>query len=353
MLHLWLLAAAPRMDLAGLDFAALFSTGWLGVDLFFVLSGFLLGMPFMAWAAGKRPFPDMRRFWKRRCLRVLPAYYLQLAILVVGGFLIAGHWPVDFRQLIAYLSMEFLWDPHTGPLLNGVWWSLPVEWNFYIVLPLLALGFSRLRPWLMLALVLAWVIGFRLLLYDSLNWADPSVWFGYGMIPRMPARIDEFVFGMLAARAHLRQPLPSRARTLSMIVGMVGMLAVVLFLHGRGDVLANADAPWIFVHFTLIGALFALIVHGAAAGGRLARVLFSGRVLAFIGVISYSLYLWHAIVFQIAYRTHFTQWPAASSLIGLSVFLLPVVMLVAWFSYRIAERPFLVTAPAEAQRHAV
>lgn len=348
LLHLWLLAEAPRVAPLGLDLTPLFASGGLGVDLFFVLSGFLLGRPFMAWAAGRRPFPNLIQFWKRRCLRVLPAYYLQLALLIVAGFFIAGHLPVDFGQFLAYLSMEFLWYPHTGPLLNNVWWSLPVEWNFYVVLPLLALGFARMKPWLMVVLVLAWVIGFRIILYDSLFSGIESTWFGYGLIPRMPARIDEFVFGLLAARAHLHRPGPSRGRTLGLLTGLVGMAAVAIWLDGRGDILAKADAPWIFVHFSLVGAFLALIVLGAAAGGRLARALFAGRALAFLGLISYSLYLWHAIVFQVAYRSGFIHWPPASSLIGMAAFLVPVVLFVSWLSYHVSERPFLVTAPAAA-----
>jgi peptidoglycan/LPS O-acetylase OafA/YrhL len=157
---------------------------------------------------------------------------------------------------------------------------------------------------------------------------------------------------MLAAWAHLRRAesrsgwLPSAA----LIAGLAGLIAVVLELGRRGNVLDAADVPWMFFHWTLISAPMALIVYGAAAGGRLATVLFSGRALAFLGRISYSLYLWHGIVFVIAYRSGFSQWPYAASLPRLALWLTPVVILVSWVSYRLTERPFLYSKSARRPR---
>ena len=85
---------------------------------------------------------------------------------------------------------------------------------------------------------------------------------------------------------------------------------------------------------------------------RVAQWLFGGRVLAFLGTISYSLYLWHLVVFQYAARGGLTGWKIAAGLGGLALILVPIVLIVAWVSYRWTERPFLVTAPAAKQEHA-
>ncbi|MFC4820984.1 acyltransferase family protein [Dokdonella ginsengisoli] len=347
LLHLWLMAEAPRVAPFGLDLTPLLACGFLGVDLFFVLSGFLLGLPFLAWAQGLRPMPDLPRFLKRRALRVLPAFYVQLAILVLAGWLVSGAWPVDWRQLLAYLSMEFVFFEVVGPLLNGVWWSLPVEWNFYLVLPLLGFAFARARWWLVALGVLVAVVGFRLACYDWLLERRMSGLFSYPSIIQLPARLDEFLFGMLGAWFHLRGVRPS-PRTLHVLLaaGLAGVGAVIAVIYGRGDIFATADAPWIFVHATLIGAALALIVYASAERARLAEALFSGRVLAFLGTISYSLYLWHAVVFQVAQRSGLTHWRPIANFATLALLLIPVALLLSWLSYRLTEHPFLVTAPA-------
>ena len=71
--------------------------------------------------------------------------------------------------------------------------------------------------------------------------------------------------------------------------------------------------------------------------------------MAFLGTVSYSLYLWHAIVFNVAYRAGLMQWKPATSLPVLALMLVPVALLVAWISFRLTERPFLVTEPAAHQ----
>lgn len=347
LLHLWMLAGAPRVAPFGFDLTPLFACGFLGVDLFFVLSGFLLGLPFLAWAQGRRAFPNLLSFWKRRALRVLPAYYVQLAILVVAGRLASGAWPLDLRQLLAYLGMEFVFVDGVAPLLNGVWWSLPVEWNFYLVLPLLGLAFARARWWLVALAVLAAVLAFRLACYGWLFENRMSGPFSYPAIIQLPGRLDEFLFGLLAAWFHLRGARPS-ARVLHGLfaLGLAGVGGLLVGLHGRGDIFARGDVPWIFVYATLAGAALGLVVYVAAASPRLTRRLFAGRALAFLGTISYSLYLWHPVVFQLAHRSGFAQWPPVRSLAMLAASLVPVVLAVAWLSYRLTEHPFLVTAPA-------
>ena len=353
LFHLWQLAGAQRVTSLGLDITPLFSCGFLGVDLFFVLSGFLLGLPFLAWANRTRPFPDLGQFWKRRCLRVLPAYYIQLAILAVGGLILSGSWPLGPRALLAYLSMEFVFVDGIGAYLNGVWWTLPVEWNFYAVLPLVGLAFGHARWWLIALGVLLAAIAVRLACYELLL-ANRSIGpLAYPLIIQLPGRLDEFVFGMLGAWFHLRRNAPASRSDIGRLgLGLAGIAWLLHGLDGRGDIFMKADTRWIFIYATCAGASLALIVHAAAARVRFAEWLFSGKALAFLGTISYSLYLWHYIVFQIASRSGFVQWMPVKGIAALALVLVPIVLVVAWASYRLTERPFLVTAPAAHRPHA-
>lgn len=350
LLHLWLLAGAPTLHAFGMDVTAPFATGYLGVDLFFVLSGFLLARPFLRWIDGLGTFPDLRTYIKRRALRVLPAFYVQLAILLVGARLVHGAWPVDAVQLLAYLSMQFWLHPAMGPLLSGVWWTLPVEWNFYLLLPLLAWVLSRARAWLVVAAVLLWVVSFRLAAYESLFsgmlvFGIPTDLYGAGMINQIVGRFDQFLAGLLAAWAMLRLgDRASRFATPVLLLGLVAMVAMVLDLYWNGSVIERGRVPLLFWHHTLTGAALALVVFGAAAGARIGQMLFGGRVVGFLGAISYSLYLWHAVVFQVAHDTGFVHWPVAAGMGRLALWLVPVVVLVSWVSYRCVERPFVELA---------
>lgn len=350
LLHLWLLAGAPALRVAGIDVTAPFATGYLGVDLFFVLSGFLLARPFLRWIDGFGRFPDLRTYIKRRALRVLPAFYVQLAILLVAARLADGAWPVDGLQLLAYLSMQFWLHPAMGSLLNGVWWTLPVEWNFYLLLPLLAWVLARARAWLVVLAVLLWVASFRLAAYESLFsgvlvFGIPTDVYGAGMINQIVGRIDQFLAGLLAAWALQRLGARgARFATPLLLLGLAAMFAMVLDLHVNGSVIERGRVPLLFWHHTLTGAALACVVFGAAAGAPLAGRLFGGRAIGFLGAISYSLYLWHAVVFQVAHDTGFVHWPPAAGLWRLTLWLVPVVLAVSWLSYRVVERPFVQLA---------
>jgi len=345
--HLWLASGSPRLAFGPIDVTALFSTGYLGVDLFFVLSGFLLGLPFMRWALGERPFPGLGRFWKRRALRVLPAFYAQLFVLMVLALVGVGTFP-PWQHILAYLSMEFVY--FGIPLWNGVWWTLPAEWNFYLVLPLLGFALGRARWSLIMALLVVSAITVRILcwhlLYDGV-WE----WFlAYPLILQTPARIDEFALGVVAAGLHLRRGrcAASWRERAMLFLGLGGVALLMGGLDGRGDIFVRADAPLIFVYATLAGMALALVVLATASSLPLACRLFGGRVLAFLGTVSYSLYLWHNPL--IGWLD--TLWPGLpSGMAGLglrALVVIPASLIVAWVSYRLVERPFLITAPAAA-----
>ena len=344
LLHLWHYAIAPdvRLPLGAwrLDFTPLFAHGWVGVDLFFVLSGFLLSLPFLAAVRGERPWPRLAHFWAQRCRRVLPAYYVQFFLLFIAAWIATGVAPMGLSKVLAYLGMEFLLYPNLGPLPNPVWWSLPVEWHFYLILPLLALLFVRLRWGLVAVLALAWVVAFRLFCVNLFYVGDPEAPVWYTTLMHLPSRIDEFVFGMIAAWFHARAP-RGATRWPALAAGVVLLAWFVHRLGVLGDPLLTVRMPDLLWHYSVAGLAFALIVYAAAGESALAQRLFAGRALAFLGAISYSLYLWHPIVLKTLAEHHVLER------VGLDGaawrFTLPVapILLVSWFSYRFVERPFL------------
>jgi peptidoglycan/LPS O-acetylase OafA/YrhL len=343
LLHLWHFAGQPAWRLGPWDLGPLPAGGYLGVDLFFVLSGFLLGLPFIRARMRSRATPALGGFWIRRARRVLPALWVQLAILYCAGWIVAGSAPANLLQLLAQATLTFnLFDSAT---LNAVYWSLPVEWDFYVVLPLLALLFARGsgRPWglpLVLLLVLAVRIGCVLAVRE---WGLDGIPYARWII-QLPARLDQFFLGMVAAWLVLRLAPAPRAGLWLAWSGLAAMLALMWHTAPLGDVITHLKTPHVYWHFTLAGAAFALLVAGAALGaGRGLGTLLSSRPFGFLGRISYSLYLWHYPVLEALRWLGWPQgWGATHPLAwwALAIF---AMVLVSWLSWRFVERPFQAT----------
>jgi len=347
-LHAWLFAGAGTVMLpgTGLDLTPLFQCGYFGVDLFFVLSGFLLSMPFHRAALEGRARPSLRRFWIHRCRRVLPAYWLQLVVLTVAALIVGDSAAVAPRILLAHAALIQNIVPWPAPLLNVVYWSMPVEWDFYVVLPLLALLATRCRWPLALTLVMIFAVAFRVLCYWSRSDPALAAFVGYGDIQQLPARLDQFFIGICAAHIAARRPLPARAANACLAAGIAAIVAMVYVAAPRGDFLVRVDVPYVFFHHSLTAMAFGLLVLGAGGGTRTGTALLANRPMTFLGLISYSLYLWHYPLLE-ALRSvgwmngaHLPAWAAVW--FGA----VPLIVFAAWLSYRFVERPFLASATA-------
>jgi peptidoglycan/LPS O-acetylase OafA/YrhL len=171
------------------------------VQVFFVLSGFLLALPYVKWRAGSRSRPQTLPYLARRCARVLPGYYVQLILLLGLVWWQGKPWPINgVGDVLGYLAMLMLPEPWGIPLLNGVWWTLPIEFSFYLVVPLLGVLLDRRRGWALLVLSICamslwcwWVIT------DIAAAQRPGArhWLGY----QLPGSLDSFGLGMIAALA--------------------------------------------------------------------------------------------------------------------------------------------------------
>ena len=333
--HGWQLSGAPRPQLGPLDLTPLLATGYFGVDLFFVLSGFLLGMPFIAAARDGRRI-DLGRFWINRCRRVLPAYWAQLLVLVPIAAL-SGAAAFDLGDVLLHAALLFnLVD--NASLYNAVHWSLPVEWNFYLVLPLLALPFARRGGAITaILLMLGFAIGFRIACVAVVfDWGDTGVAI-YRWIIQLPGRLDQFALGMAAAWCHLHG-WPRRGHGALATVGIALLIVMCWGAAPRADIVGNADAPWLYWHFGAVALAFALILLAASAQPRAlyARVLGSAP-LAWLGMVSYSLYLWHLQMLE--WQLDMLHGGARTT--SAVLLCLPLVLMMAWASYRFIERPFL------------
>lgn len=343
------LAYMPALDgLRGLAVAAVlafhtghFSGGFLGVDLFFVLSGFLITSLLMAeWRATGTI--DLRRFWARRARRLLPALFVVLAAVVAYAAVLAA--PDELAAIrgdvLATLGYVANWEHIVGstgeaspfavlsPLEHT--WSLAIEEQFYLVWPLLvtavlalAAGPSRC----LLGVVAVLGAGSALVMAVLSDPSDPArAQFG------TDTRALPILAGAgLALVLHRWGPLRSPRARRDVIAGLAAAAALAaawIVAFGTDDGLYRGG----FVLF----ALAAVIVVAAAAQpeqGPLGRAL-SFAPLRALGLISYGLYLWHWPVYVVlsASRTGLDGWALNGLRVGVSLAL-------AVASYHVVERP--------------
>jgi peptidoglycan/LPS O-acetylase OafA/YrhL len=319
-------------------------TGWIGVDLFFVLSGFLItGILYDA----KHTDRYFRNFYARRVLRIFPLYYAALLLFLVilpwlrpddAGLQAITRDGAWYWSYLANVRIADMGWPEV-PLL-GHFWSLAVEEQFYLVWPVIVLLLDRRR--LQLACVLC-IFGAIVVRVGLHFYGNPTAAFVF-----TPARVDVLAVGAYIAVAARG---PSGLQQLSRIAPPVAasLAAVLLFILGLRRGFAAYD-PWVFTLGLSVLALFfgAVLVLALTMPRhtKLARLLDSS-VLSFFGRYSYGLYVIHSpILFMFAGAVPLTILPTVfgSQLLRQLAFLLiatAVSVAMALASWHVLEKQFL------------
>ena len=197
--------------------------GYLGVVLFFLISGFLLALPWFVHAMHGQPAPSAREFYVRRVRRIVPAYYAQLVLLfAIVVPLLRGwdYWRSDLYVYLYNLVAHATFLHNTTPLssgsmgVNGALWTLAIEAQFYLVIPLVVPLVVR-WPYRALAVSFALAIAWRFATRDGLGplvalemdlgrpWAWPETSVRYLLLHQLPSYCGHFVLGMVLGRAWL------------------------------------------------------------------------------------------------------------------------------------------------------
>jgi peptidoglycan/LPS O-acetylase OafA/YrhL len=319
--------------------------GKAGVQLFFVLSGFLLFLPYAEWLFGQRARPSALLFYKRRALRVGPAYWISLLILTAAAPLSLA----AFKDLAVHAVFLSNTSWRTVLSIDGVYWTMAIEVQFYVLLPLIG--------WLIHALAqkmrLRYAAGFVLLLLLLVSLSS-HVLGDKGSIMALPL-VTPFLVGYHALSYWLA-------------VFGCGILCSLAFIYLTRIVkLSQQKTRWLRRTCTWSFSLgivlaFALacipalqhfsgtdLLFGLAAGGFLFGVVlgsdhlrrpFASAPMRFLGLISYSFYIWHNIVVGIL-APRLRALSFAQQWLALFAIGLVVSTLVAYLSYQVSERPFI------------
>lgn len=353
--HLWLAMGglAVRFGLPS-DFSyglrSLFRAGYQGVDLFFVLSGFVIAWPYVMRRQTVLDRYDVVDFYQRRYFRIAPAYYCTLVVAV--GLISAGllRGTVDPAMIGAHVVFAENFHPQWVGGIRGVYWTLPTEIHFYLLFPLLLRLIDLDRPLRLAAGLLIFAIAYR----AAVVWltVEHGVWASW-TTAYLPGRIDQFGCGIAAACAVAYAPstLAVRRRT----VALAGVLAVAVLVCVARNSTAAFDF-WFFAGPSVSGVAIGLFVWTLGAWNRNRRVpdragARSGVLYAF-GEASLSIYLWHTIFIDLAlyaaYR-YALDSPARSLLLFATV---PVTLVVSLLSYRWIEAPVVARSKSPAWRGA-
>ena len=321
-----------------------FFFGWLGVDLFFVLSGFLI-TEILLQTVGRPGY--LKNFYSRRVLRIFPLFYLALVICLlilprIGALhLEAGYYTGNQFWFWTYLqNWLFIFKEPYGDKLLLHTWSLAVEEQFYLVWPLLILLFRTPRRLLVVMLFLLVLVG----LARYAVWAYKIEDLAYSSLYTF-TRIDGLCIGSMVAILQRLDPGFLKKYNTWIVLLMAAINFGFYFLNNR----SGFTLPYLaFAGYTTFAVLFGLLVYEAVQGdSRLVQVLLDNRPLKFFGRISYGLYVWHWPVYLLLFdRTRDTIFTAGGSSwrmaeLGSGIFVSAVAVGISVLSFRYFEKPFL------------
>lgn len=302
-----------------------FSGGYVGVDIFFVISGYLITTLILDEMEDRRF--SLVSFYERRARRILPALFLVVACCIPFARAWMDPWEYrDFTQSVGatalFASNIHFWADGSyfapagdvRPLLHT--WSLGVEEQFYLVFPLFLILMWRFGRRAILWTVLAFLVA-GLALAETGSRSDPNATF---YLPQ--TRIWELDVGVVCALL--------RHRVAEMQSGLLSGLGLVLI--GVAVLAFDEKTPFPSV-YALVPTLGAgLVILFGGAGTATARLLSTAPLVA-IGLVSYSAYLWHQPLFAFS-RIRGLEGPWVTAILIAGTFLL------AWLSWRFVERPF-------------
>ncbi|MGH9775207.1 MAG: acyltransferase family protein [Candidatus Acidiferrales bacterium] len=327
-------------------FSQMFRLGWSGVDLFFVLSGFLIGGILLGARESPRYF---KTFYTRRVHRILPIYYLSLTLFAIVVLAFGRNLPPPLpvgKEILGRLPFYFLFlqnlFPSTPVPIVGYWlsvtWSLAVEEQFYLAVPLLIRFLSARR--LVQVLIATLAVG---PLLRWITFVAPGHVFDKAYYVLMPCRADALGLGVLAAiiwrSAEGRRWLQEHKKLLygAMSFLACGMPIFLKWFQKESIILVTIEYSWIALFYAVV-----LLVILSNTNGILARAMRWGW-LRELGTLSYTIYLIHLVIlilcslWLLGTLPRITDWKGCATIAVAAI----ITYGLAWLSWTYFEKPLV------------
>ncbi len=312
----------------------LFGGGFIGVDIFFVISGYLITSIILKELVITGSF-SFKKFYERRVRRILPVllFVMMTSLPFAWIYLVPTHL-IDLSKSILYSlgfssNFYFHYSGQVYGALDGLFkpflhtWSLSVEEQYYIIFPIVLLvSFKYFRKYLIHILILSFIISLGLAQWSSID--NPSVSFYF-----IHTRMWELLAGSILAYFEITKGHRFQNKTLSLILPTVGLILIghsILFFND------GMFHPSFYTLSPIIGTC--LIIWFSQKDEMITKIL-STKLFVGIGLISYSLYLWHYPIFTFLKINGLVS----NSIVG-KLFLIPIIFFLSILSYFFIERPF-------------
>jgi peptidoglycan/LPS O-acetylase OafA/YrhL len=301
--HLFVLE--PALKAIDSPWTRLLRPGFLGVAAFFVLSGFLLSMPFWRAFAARSGPPDLKRYLRNRLTRIVPEYYV--CVLVMA--LIAGAFTTRWGLIQVAGCLTFtnaLLPPTYMPTWNAPLWSIGIEMSFYLFLPVVAVGIFRCRSRRTARVLVVSLMGLIALGQPLFLWAAPHLERAIGneslfsatsssTVKNAVVLFAHFLIGMIAADVYLSRPLRSTARRFNvydlLVLASTSIIGISLLTQTQLPGLGYMHYQWPTFP-ALIGVLLVCLPLSATCGRWI-----EGRFIRTTATLSYGIYIWHIPIF--------------------------------------------------------
>jgi peptidoglycan/LPS O-acetylase OafA/YrhL len=307
--------------------------GWMGVPLFFVLSGYLLGAQVIE---SRLSAEFLKKFWLRRLVRIYPAVWAELIILLLLSTVITG---LISDKGMATLPLQFmLWvnlPPVMATPINLVWWTLPVELSFYALLPLLGLLVRYLGWRLLLSVAIAVTLGWRVWLFattETNNYLSILP-----VLDSLPGVLLTFMLGF--SINFLPADLTVPQRRVGLTVALVLLLTLMQWQLIMGDVYWTGH--WILVIWPpCVACCIAALIYFFRDPTPEWQWLNHG-ILVWLGHVSFGIYLWHFQVFRVLTLVYPDAWTTPLSGFAALFIAVPATLGLAALSFYLVERPLM------------